>query len=168
MKKIIMIAAVLLCGVFSATAQNYMVVNSEKIFKSITAYTEAMTSIETLSKQYQQNIDNAFAEIEKMYNDYQAQKAYLSTSARQSREDEIINREKEVNEYQKQVFGQDGDLMKKRIELLKPIQDKVFEIINKYAQDNGFTLVLDIAASPMVLYYAPALDKTEAIIPLVK
>ena len=89
-------------------------------------------------------------------------------TSRQAREDAIIAREKEVNKYQEQIFGQQGDLMKKRVELIKPIQDKVFGIINKYAQDNGYGLVLDIAASPMVLYYAPSADKTEDIIKLTK
>ncbi len=168
MKKFIVFTAVMFLMGISAQAQKYMVVNSEKIFKAIPAYTEAIATVDTLAKEYQKTVDDAFAEIEKMYNDYQSQKAYLSISSRQIREDAIINREKEVNKYQEQVFGQQGELMKKRVELIKPIQDKVFEVINKYAQENGYDLVLDIAASPMVLYYTPSADKTEEIIKLTK
>ena len=167
MKKFIILAALGLVA-FSAQAQNYMVVNTETIFKSITAYNNANTSLDNLGQQYQKEVDDAFAEVEKMYNDYIQQKPYLSESARITREKGILDREEQINKYQEQIFGPEGELMKKRVELIKPIQDRVFETINKYAAANGQAIVLDIANNPMVLYYAPSADKTEEIIKLVK
>jgi outer membrane protein len=166
-KSILLMAAMLLAG-FAAQAQNYMVVNTEKIFMAIPAYVQAIESLEDLSERYQKEVDERYAEIEKMYNDYQTQKATLNEATRKVREDAIISREQEVIEYQESIFGQEGTIMKKRVELIKPIQDKVFGAITNYAQSNRYELVLDIAANPTVLYYAPSADKTEEIIKLTK
>lgn len=168
MKKMIVIAALLLAGAFAASAQNYMVVDSEKVFKSVKAYNDALETLDKLGKQYETQIENSYAEVETMYNTYQNEKAYLSSSVRQQREDAIINKEKQIAARQEEIFGQQGELIKKRVELIKPIQDKVFETINSYAQRGGFQLVLDIASNPMILYYTPSADKTQEIIDMVK
>jgi len=167
MKKI-MLLVTLLFAAAGAFAQGTMVVNTEKIFKAIPKYNDAMSQVDKLGEQYQKNVDQAYANIEQMYNSYIAQKAYLNDAARQSREDAIIKREQEAGKYQESIFGPEGELMKKRVELIKPIQDMVFAAINKYARDKGFTLVLDIANNPSVLYYVPTSDKTDEIINLVK
>ncbi len=168
MKKFIILSAVLTLVGFTASAQNYMVVNTETVFMSMAAYTNAEASLERLGEQYQTEIDDAFAEVEKMYNDYVAQKPYLSESSRSTREAAILDREAEILERQESLFGPEGELMKKRVEMVKPIQDRVFEAINRYAQANGFALVIDLANNPTVLYYSSAADKTQAIIELVK
>ena len=166
-KKLILAATMLLVG-FAVQAQNYMVVNTEKIFTSIPAYIQAMDSINILTQSYQDEIDEDYRELEDMYNDYQQQKPYLSEATQKIREDAIIAREQEVMKYQESIFGQEGTLLKKRIELIKPIQDEVFETITKYAEANNYELVLDIAANPTILYYAPSADKTDEIIKLTK
>jgi len=167
MKKIVLLVALLVVatGVF---AQGTMVVNTEKIFKAIPKYNDAIAQIDKLGEQYQKNVDQAYANIEQMYNSYIAQKAYLNEATRQSREDAIIKLEQEAGKYQESIFGPEGELMKKRIELIKPIQDVVFAAINKYAGDKGFTLVIDIANNPNILYYVPTSDRTDEIINLVK
>lgn len=168
MKRIVVLSALMVIFSMATYAQNYMVVNTETVFKAVPAYTSAMSNLETLTKQCQTNIDEAYKGVEKMYNEYQSQKQYLSETACKSREDDIITREKEIEKYQQDVFGPKGDIMKKRVELVKPIQDKVFAIINKYAAANNYSLVMDVASNPMVLYYAPSSDKTEEVIKLTK
>lgn len=153
---------------FTAVAQNYMVVNTETVFKSMAAYANAESSLETLGEQYQREIDDAYAAVEKMYNDYIAQKPYLSESSRATREEAILDREAQILERQESLFGPEGELMKRRVEMIKPIQDRVFETINRYAQTNGFALVIDLANNPTVLYHSSAADKTQEIIKLVK
>ena len=103
-----------------------------------------------------------------MYETYQSQKGYLSEINRNVREEEIIKREKDIKKYQQEVFGPEGDLIKKRLELIKPIQERVFAAINQYAETNQITMVIDRANNQTLLYYAPALDKTNAIITLLK
>ncbi|MCD8072461.1 MAG: OmpH family outer membrane protein, partial [Alistipes sp.] len=151
---------------FSVSAQNVMVLNTETIFKSLQAYNDAMTSLDNLGQQYQQQVDDAFAEVEQMFNEYQNQKAYLSQATRTQREDAIINREKEINAFQEQIFGQEGELLKRRVELIKPIQDRVFQVINTYAEKNGYQIVLDISQNLTILYYTPSSDKTQDVISL--
>lgn len=167
MKKFIILSVMALMA-FTASAQNYMVVNTETIFKAIPAFNEANTALDNLAKQYQQQIDDAFAEVEKMYNDYISQKSYLSEMTRTAREKAILDREAEILAHQEKIFGPEGELMKKRVEMIKPIQDKVFDAITRYAQANGQAIVIDLANNPSVIYYAPSADKTQEIIKLVK
>ncbi|MBO5902616.1 MAG: OmpH family outer membrane protein [Tidjanibacter sp.] len=161
---LILLATVLIASASTLSAQNYMVVNSQKIFQSMKEYNNTIEELNALSEQYQQKVDEAYAQIEEMYNAYQQERANMSAAVRQTREDAIISNEKKVAEYQEQVFGTGGTLMQTRIEKLKPIQDKVFEAIEKYAKANGFDLVLDIASNPTILYYTPSADRTEQII----
>lgn len=168
MKRALILAAIIFAAAGSAFAQNYMVVNTEKIFKSMPSYTSAVAQLDTLAQRCQADIDDAFDQLEQTYNDYQAQKASLSASQRQAREKAILDREAEINRYQENVFGQKGTLVTRRVELLKPIQDKVFEVIEKYAREHGYQIVLDTASNPSIIYSSPEADKTEAITELVK
>ncbi len=168
MKKFIILSIAMVLTGFVANAQNYMVVNTETVFKSMTAYANAESSLETLGGQYQREIDDAYANVEKMYNEYMDEKAYLSESSRRLREDAILDAEARIQERQEELFGPEGELMKRRVDMVKPIQDKVFETINRYAQSHGFALVIDLANNPTVLYYSPSADKTKEIINLVK
>lgn len=167
MKRLILLAAALLTtGVISA--QNYIIVNSEKIFKSVDAYNEAIESLDTLAKQYQSQVDARFAEVETLYNTYQAQKASLSSTTRQARENEILGKEKAAQEYQESLFGKEGTLMKKRVELITPIQKEVFAAIEAYAKEMGADLVLDSSNNPTLLYNNPAVERTQQIIDRLK
>ena len=168
MKKLLIIAALaVFAAAGTASAQNYMVVNTETIFKSMTAYNQA-EEMDAAAQQYQQNIDNAYAELEDMYETYMSQKASLSQSARQQREETILNNEKKIAEYQASIFGEDGKMTRMQAEKLEPYQKKVMETISKYASDHGYSLVLDISTNPLVVYYNPAVDKTQDIISLLK
>ena len=168
MKKFVMLFAFVFCIAAGASAQNYVFVNSETVFKSQADYNEAIKQLDELSAQYQKNIDDAYAELDQSFNNYAAQKGYLSETNRKTREDQIVNREKEIKKYQQDVFGPEGDLMKKRLELIKPIQERVFAAINKYAETNGLGMVIDRANNQTLLYYQPALDKTNEIINMLK
>ena len=80
----------------------------------------------------------------------------------------ILSKEKDATALQESLFGKDGTLMKKRLELIQPIQKKVFDAINAYAQSHGYDLVLDSASNPTLLYNAPKLDQTEGVIKSLK
>lgn len=168
MKKIILLAAIFTFIGMNVSAQKCMVVNTEKIFKSIAAYNNANTTLDAMGQNYQKNVDDRYAQVDKMYNDYMKEKPYLSENARHIRENAILKAEREAIDYQEKIFGQDGELLKKRIEMIKPIQDKVFNQIDRYAETNGYDLVLDVYNNPMVLHYGRTADKTDAIINLVK
>ena len=153
MKRLIMTLALTLGIAASALAQNYAVVNSEKVFKSVEKYNAAITQLDELAKQYQAQVDAKFEEVEKLYNAYMQRKASLSQASQQANEENIIKKEQEATEFQESIFGTDGELMKKRLELIQPIQKQVFAAIEEYAKQKGYDMVIDIAQNATMLYY---------------
>ena len=106
MKRLILIAAFVLSA-GTLAAQNYIIVNSEKVFKSIDAYNTALSTLDKLAEQYQDMVDAKFAEVETLYNNYMNQKASLTAATRQTRENDILAKEKAAQEYQETLFGND-------------------------------------------------------------
>lgn len=102
--------------------------------------------------------------METLYNNYMQVKNSLSAVSQQARENQILATEKEAQEYQESVFGNEGTLMKRRLELIQPIQKRVFAAIEAYAERQGVDLVLDSASNPTMLYRSAGVDKTEEII----
>ncbi|MBQ5753697.1 MAG: OmpH family outer membrane protein [Alistipes sp.] len=168
MKRVIATLVLALAFVGSTFAQKYIVVDSEKIFKSIDEYNEALATLDKLAKEYQQTVDAKYKEVESLYNAYVAQKSSLLASTRSQYEQSILAKEKAAAEYQESVFGNDGVLMKKRIELIQPIQNRVFAAIEKYAVEQGCDMVLDKASNATMLYCSPAVNHTEQIIAQLK
>ena len=168
MRRVILaIVAVLFTAGF-ASAQNYMVVDSEKVFKSLAEYNSALVQIDNLTKSYQEAVDAKFQEVENLYNNYMQQRAYLSSSSRQQVEQQILDLEAKATEYQESLFGADGELMKRRMELIQPIQTKVFTAIENFSKQYGYDLVIDIAANPTILYYSEKVNYTQRIIEILK
>lgn len=168
MKKMILMLALTLGLATMASAQNYAVVNSEKVFKSIEEYNAALKQLDTLAEQYQKQVDEKFEAVETLYNTYVERKASLSAASQKANEDNILKKEQEATEFQVSLFGSEGQLMKKRLELIQPIQQRVFKAIEQYAQAKGYDMIIDIAQNATMLYYSPKADKTEDIILLVK
>lgn len=168
MKKLLLTALFAAAAAGAASAQNYMIVNSEKLFKSIPEYNTAIESLDKLAEQYQEQVDARFAEVETLYNNYMAQKASLSAAARQARENAILTKEKEATDFQKSLFDTDGTLMKRRVELIQPIQQRVFATIESYAKQHGYDMVLDSANNATLLYSSPAADHTQQVINALK
>ena len=164
MKRIILTAMFALAVLGVASAQKYCVIDSEKVFKSLDEYNKALATLDELGKAYQTEVDDKYKSIESLYNNYMAQKNSLSASTRQSIEQQILQKEQEAQKYQQEVFGEEGALMKKRVELIKPIQTKVFAAIEKYAKEKGYDLVLDRASNASILYYGEAIEHTAQII----
>ena len=106
--------------------------------------------------------------MEKLYNSYQQQKASLSATTRQQWEEVILEKEQQANQYQEELFGQEGTLMKQRVEKIKPIQEKVFAAIEAYAKQVGADVVIDSSNNPTLLYRSAAVDRTDAVIAALK
>lgn len=160
--------AAVVATVTIAAAQNYIVVNSEKIFKSVDAYNAAIAELDRLAESYQSQVDAKFKEVENLYNTYMSRKSSMSVTNQTTVESQILAKEQEATKLQESLFGTDGTLMKKRIELIQPIQQRVFKAIEEYSSQMGYDLVLDIAQNAEVLYYSPKADHTQAIIERVK
>ena len=168
MKRLILTIALMLGFAAVASAQNYAVVNSEKIFKSIDQYNQAITQLDQMANDYQKQVDAKFEEVEKIYNAYMARRAQLSQASQQANEENILKLEQEAQKYQETIFGTDGELMKKRLELIQPIQKKVFDTIKKYAEQKGYDMIIDISQNATMLYYSERADHTDEIIEILK
>lgn len=168
MKRLILTLALVLGIATMASAQNYAVVNSEKIFKSIDQYNQAITQLDQMANDYQTKVDAKFEEVEKIYNAYMQRRSQLSAASQQANEENILKLEQEAQKYQESIFGTDGELMKKRLELIQPIQKRVFEAIEAYAKQKGYDMIIDISQNATMLYYSERADHTDEIIALLK
>lgn len=164
MKRIILSIACSLLVAFSANAQRYCVIDSKYILDKMVEYKDAQTKIDKLSEEWEKDIDNRMQEVDRMYKAYQAERAMLSDEMRKKREDEIIAKEKAVKDLQKQRFGYEGELFKERQKLIKPIQDKVFNAVQKYATSRAYDMVLDKAGGVTLFYADPKIDKSDDIL----
>lgn len=168
MRRLILIAALVMGFVATAAAQNYAVVDSEKIFKSIEAYNQALKQLDELATKYQTEVDAKFEKVENLYNAYMQRKATMSQSAQKANEDNIIKMEEEATKFQESIFGTEGELMKKRLELIQPIQKRVFATIEEYAKQKDYDMIIDVAQNATMLYYSSKADKTTELIAILK
>jgi len=151
-------------GTAAIAQQHYCFIDSKFILEKVTDYKDAQTKLDNLSKTWQEEIDAKMADVEKMYKGYQAEKPMLSDEMRNKRQDEIIAKEKEAKDLQKQRFGYEGDLFKKRQEFVKPIQDRVFNAVQKMASSKGYDMVFDKAGGVTVFYADPKLDRSDDVL----
>ena len=164
MKKIVSILAIVALSSFGVKAQKIGYVDTDYILTSIPEYKAAQGEIDKLSVDWQKEIEAKYTEIDKLYKAYQADAILLTDDMKKKRENEIINKEKEVKELQKSRFGVDGELFKKRMELVKPIQDKVYNAVQKIAVQRGYDFVLDKSEGITIIFADPKLDKSEDVL----
>lgn len=145
-------------------AQRYAVVDTRYILDHIQEYADAQTKLDQFSKMWQQEIDTKSANLQKMYQEYDAERVMLSDELRKKREDQIFNAEKELRDLQKKRFGFEGDLFEKREELIKPIQDKVYNAIQKLAVEKMYDFILDKSEGITVIFADPKLDKSDEVL----
>lgn len=160
-----LILAVILVSNFSLSAQRYAFIDTDYILGQIPAYQEAKAELDAQAEKWQQQVEARYAEIEKMYTAYKAEQVLLTPEMRKKKEQEIIDKEKEAKDFQRQKFGVEGDLFKLRQELIKPIQEEVFKAVQKMAEQRSYAVIFDKAASSSAIIYAnPKYDQSEEIL----
>ncbi|MDR1681661.1 MAG: OmpH family outer membrane protein [Prevotellaceae bacterium] len=164
MKKMLLTLALMAGIVFSASAQKMAYVNTEYILKKIPAYKTAQDQLDKLSQQYEKEIESRYQKLEELYKSYQAEKVLLTDDMKQRRENEIIAKEKEAKELQRQYFGQGGTMEKKKDELIKPIQEKITSAINELATQDGYAMIFDSASNAAILFAAPRYDLSDKVL----
>ena len=164
MKKIFFIAFCLSLFAFRVQAQRYAVIDTKYILDKMPEYKDADKKIQQISAQWQKEIDDKQIELDKMYKNYEAEQFMLSEELKKKRETELFNKEKEVRDLQKKRFGYEGDLFKERQRLVKPIQDKVYNAIQKIAVAKTYDFVLDKSEGITVIFADPKLDKSDDVL----
>ncbi|MBC7884379.1 MAG: OmpH family outer membrane protein [Saprospiraceae bacterium] len=159
--KKILLAATLVLGMFINTyAQKIAVVDINEILSSLPDYQSAQTELDKISAEWRQQIAQEFDKVKSLYNKFQAEQVLLSAEDKAKKEEEIVKKEAEVRELQKNKFGPEGELFTKRQEMVSPIQEKVFAAIESYAADRGFDIIFDKSGSAGLLFTNPEYDKT--------
>src|SRR5215475_4564203 len=158
MKKIFFILCLLSLGTLGFS-QKYAIIDTRYILDKMPDYKQAQKQLDDVAADWQKDIDAKQAELDKMYKDYDAEQVMLSEELKKKREDQLFNKEKELRDLQKKRFGFEGDLFKKRQELVKPIQDRVYTAVQKIAQQRGYELILDKSEGITVIFADPKLDR---------
>ncbi len=160
-KKLASIALFALAFSGFVAAQRIAYVDVTAVLESLPEYVKAQDNLDKLATQWRQEIAQEQDKIKGMYSKFQAEQVLLSEEMKKQREDEIMNKEKEVRDMQRQKFGPEGALFKKREELVKPIQDRVYNAVKKLAEDKGFDFIFDKGSASGMIFADPRYDKTE-------
>lgn len=127
-------------------------------------YKNAQGELEKLSADWELEIREMQKKIEGMYASLKAEEVLLTPEMKQERLVEIQEKENEVKKYQKDVFGFEGLFFLKQQELVKPIQDLVFEAVEKVARENRLMTMFDKAADLVMIYTDPRYDYTDFVL----
>jgi outer membrane protein len=164
MRKTILLLGLLVLTTVIANAQKYAFVDSEYIRKNIPAFNTAQEQLDKLSKQWEKEVADGYAVVEQMYKSYQNEAVLLSQDMKTKREEAIIAKEKAMKELQNKYFGMEGELFKKREELVKPIQDEILKAIKEIAVDGSYAVIFDTAAGGNILFANPKFDISDQIL----
>jgi len=158
---VVVIAVVALCS--SVSAQRIAIVDIQDVLQNMDGYQQAQQELDRIAAQWRQEIAKEYDKIKAMYNKYQAEQVLLSDQARTERQDEIMVAEQYVREMQKDKFGAEGSLFQKRQDLVRPIQEMVYDAIEDYANDRGYDFIFDKGGAAGLIYSSDEYDKTEDI-----
>ncbi|PAW94961.1 hypothetical protein CKK33_16240 [Mucilaginibacter sp. MD40] len=164
MKKIILVLIFTFSAFTAALAQRFAYVDSDYILKHMPEYASSQKQLAALSESWQKDVDGRFQEIERLYKAYQADQVLMTPEQRKRREQEIVDKEKAAKDYQRQIFGPDGDLAKKSNALIKPIQDKVSKAVQAIAESENLDMIFDKNSEVIMLYANPRYNKSDAVI----
>lgn len=164
MKKIALI--LLTCLLVSATGftQKFGFVDTEYILSNIPAYKAAQDKLDQFSKEWENEIKAMYEEVDKLYRKYQSEQVLLTQDMKSKREEEIINMEKQVKELQNKYFGVEGELFQKRQELVKPIQDQIYNAIKELATEGGYAAIFDTSEGVSLIFSDPKYDKSDEVL----
>lgn len=164
MRKAVLTLGLIVLTTALTFAQKYGFVDSDYISNNIPAFTTAQDQLDKLSEQWEKEIADGYAVVEEMYKAYQNESALLSQEMKVQREEAIIKKEQEMKELQNKYFGVEGELFKKREELVKPIQDEILKAIKEIAVEGSYTVIFDSASGGNILYANPRFDVSDQVL----
>ena len=164
MKKLLFVALCIAFSSVSLQAQRYAIIDTKYILDKMPEYKDADKRLATISNAWQKEIDDKQGQLNAMYRNFDTEQYMLSDELKKKREDQLFNLEKEVRDLQKKRFGFEGDLFKERQKLVKPVQDKVYNAIQKMAVNRGYDFVLDKSEGITVIFADPKLEKSDEVL----
>lgn len=166
MKKLLLSIIIILNSV-TLSAQKFAYVDTDYILNKIPEFKQAQDKLDEISLDWQKEIESRYTEVEQMYRAYQQEQVLLTEEMKMKREEAIINKENETQQLQQKYFGPEGELYKKRQELIKPIQDKIYDAIQQLAINNKYQIIFDSSSDLIMLYKNNNLDKSDKVLELI-
>lgn len=157
-------AALFSLAAFAGNAQRYAIIDTRYILEKVPDYKEAQKKLDNFSEIWAKDLEQRQAAMDRLYKDYDAEQVMLTDVLKKKREDELYNKERELRDLQKKRFGFEGDLFKKRQELIKPIQDRVYNAVQKLAVEKLYDFILDKSEGITVIFADPKLDKSDDVL----
>jgi len=150
--------------IFAGQAQKYCYVDTEYILENMPEYAQAQEELNRYSDKWQNEIVSKYEVIDNMKKAYQAEKVLLTSDMKREREAEIVQAEKEAKELQKKRFSLNGDLFKKREELIQPVQDKIYKALLELAESGNYMVIFDKSNQSSIIFASPKYDKSDRIL----
>lgn len=163
MKKLILIGCFLSFGMFGFT-QRYAIIDTKYILDKMPEYKTAQKQLDDIAATWQKEIDGVQTELDRMYKDFDAEQVMLSDDLKKKRQDQLFVKEKGLRDLQKKRFGFEGDLFTRRGELIKPVQDRVYNAVQKLAVQRGYDFILDKSEGITVIFADPKLEKSDDVL----
>ena len=164
MKKYFLLLTLLVFLSIGSFSQKYAFIDTKYILSQMPEYTEAQKNIDDLAEKWQKEIEKKYNEIESKYKAFQEEEILLPEETKKIRMEEVMELEKKAKELQKKRFGIEGDLFKKRKELIDPIQDKIYKAVKAMSKDNSYSFILDKSKNSNIIYADPKYDKSDAVL----
>jgi len=163
MKKIVLLA--LAVGFSLNTyAQKIAFIESEFILDKVSSYKMAKEKLDKQSQEWQKEIEGKMKELDILYKKFQSEQALYTEQMKQEKINEVEKKEKEVADLQKQRFGPNGDVFKKRQELIQPIINQMFDEVKKIAESKGYDLVIDKNNGNSIVYNNAKLNISDQVV----
>lgn len=164
MKKFILLFGLFIAFTASGYSQKFALIDMEYILKNISSYETANQQLEAISKKWQTEVETSQQEVQNMYKTYQSEIVFLSADQKTKRENEIVEKEKAVQELKRKYFGPEGEVFKRREALIKPIQDDIYNAVKEISDTKGYQLVLDRASATSIIFASPRIDISNEVL----
>lgn len=159
-----LLSLLLVLGTTTAEAQRVAYVNTDYILEKLPQYRSAQDQLDQLTKKWKREIQSRVKAIDKLYSKYKAEKVLLPEEEKKKMQEKITQKEKELDKYKEDKFGDKGKLFQKRKELIKPIQDRVFDAVQKLAEEQSLDIVFDKAGATTMLYTNARYDRSDKVL----
>lgn len=166
MRKTLILVLLTLALAPAAVAQKYACVNTDYILKSMPDYTAAQRRLDKYVADWQKELQEKQDELDALHNEYEQESYLLPDNLKRRRQEELKEKEAALKALQHQRFGPEGDLDKKRAELLKPVQDRVYNTIERVAHEKNYAFVFDKAGSATLLFSNKKYDISDEVLEL--
>ena len=164
MKKILFILFIVCTSSLTINAQKYACVNIDYVMAHVPDYSQAQSRLNKYIEEWRTELDNKSNELDKLKQAYEKEAYLLPDGLKRRRQEEIKNKEQEVISLQRQRFSTGGDLDKKRAELMKPVQDRVYSAIERIANEKSYIFVFDKSASSTIIFANKKYDISDQVL----